>query len=246
MFSQIQTIFGALSDRSMREHMVRSIESQRRTPSAECPCCGYKGSFESFGLQLRLRANCPNCESKERHRLFALAIKEAFIDFSECEVLHFAPEQVVYEMIKNAGARNILTADITPGRADVVQNIEELSLNSSSVHRVVCSHVLEHVDDRKALGELFRVLKPGGYAVIMVPMIEGWATTFEEPSIETEADRERYFGQNDHVRYYGSDFRSRVHHAGFDLDEFCADGWQSPKFALLRGEKVFRARRPIA
>lgn len=229
----------------MREHIVRSIESERRIPPAQCSCCGYRGKFSSFGLQLRMRANCPSCESKERHRLFALAMNDQFLDFRDRDVLHFAPEPIVYEMVKKSGARRVVTADITPDRADLVLNIENLAIEDNQFDRIVCSHVLEHVDDRAALDELYRVLTPGGYAVIMIPIIEGWSETFEDPSVREDADREAYFGQNDHVRFYGADFRERVLGAGFELHEYTADGRRSPQFALMRGEKVFRATKPV-
>jgi len=75
----------------------------------------------------------------------------------------------------------------------------------------------------------------------MIPLIEGWDETYEDSSIQTDIDRETYFGQNDHVRFYGADFRKRVLASGLQLDEYTADGKRSPKFALMRGEKVFKA-----
>lgn len=237
-------ILRALRSRVLREHVFRTIESYQTQLVSECPCCGFKGKFESFGTPVRMAASCPKCESKERHRLFGLALRDRFIDFAGKSVLHFAPEPIIKQMAASDGAEKITGADITPGRADVVLNIERLEMPDASVERIICSHVLEHVDDAKALAEIRRVLVPGGYAVIMIPIVEGWGATYEDPSVVTEADRDRLFGQYDHVRFYGADFRDRVRQAGLSLTEYTAEGPLAPQFGLMRGEKVFKAQRP--
>lgn len=241
VFDRGRRIAGALMEPRMRAHVLRSIESFAAQPVAECPCCGRSAKFESFGLRLRMGANCPHCQSKERHRLFSLALREGFIGFDGCDVLHFAPEAIVERIVSQAGARHLVTADITPDRADRCLNIEQLDLPDGSFDRVICSHVLEHVDDTKALAEIKRVLRPGGYAVIMIPLVEGWDRTFEDPAITSEAERELFFGQDDHVRFYGADFRARVAASGLQLSEFTAGGREAPRFGLQRGEKVFKA-----
>jgi ubiquinone/menaquinone biosynthesis C-methylase UbiE len=113
-----------------------------------------------------------------------------------------------------------------------------------SLDCVVCSHVLEHVDDNKALKEIYRVLKPGGVALIMLPIIEGWHQTYENAEVTTPKARQLHYGQSDHLRYYGADVRDRIRAAGFVLDEFTAEGPTVPTYALQRGEKLFIARRP--
>jgi len=136
------------------------------------------------------------------------------------------------------------SADIAPGRADLVLNIEAIGVPDQSFDCIVCSHVLEHVDDKKALAEIYRALKPGGVALIMLPVIEGWARTYENPKVRTPEERKRHYGQADHVRYYGADIRDRIRTAGFQLEEFTAEGEDVLTYALQRGEKVFVARRP--
>jgi predicted SAM-dependent methyltransferase len=84
---------------------------------------------------------------------------------------------------------------------------------------VICNHVLEHVDDRKALTEIMRILAPGGMLVASVPIIEGWDTTYEDVAIKDPEDRALHFGQSDHVRWYGRDFRDRLKAAGFEISE---------------------------
>jgi SAM-dependent methyltransferase len=121
----------------------------------------------------------------------------------------------------------------------MVLNLEAIDLPDASVGVVIASHVLEHVDDRKALGEIHRILVPGGRLVAMVPIIEGWDKTYENPAITTPSDRVAHFGQFDHVRFYGSDFRDRVTEAGFALTERTAGGAESAQYRVGRGSKVF-------
>jgi ubiquinone/menaquinone biosynthesis C-methylase UbiE len=139
-------------------------------------------------------------------------------------------------------ASRYVTADLAPG-ADLQLNIEKIDLPASEFDVIVCSHVLEHVRDGAAMAELFRVLKPGGLALIMVPIAEGWLETYEDMSVESPSDREVHFGQSDHVRYYGADFPKRLERAGFDVTTFTASGAATVRHSLFRGEKLFIARR---
>jgi SAM-dependent methyltransferase len=101
---------------------------------------------------------------------------------------------------------------------DAHASLTDLPLVSSLFDLIYCSNVLEHInDDLNAMAELQRVLKPGGLAIIQVP-IEG-ETTFEDPTITSSEDRDKYFGQADHVRYYGRDIRCRLEQAGFLVEE---------------------------
>jgi len=95
------------------------------------------------------------------------------------------------------------------------------------------------VDDRAALSELHRVLVLGGVLIASVPIVEGWDTTYENRSIVDPIERDLHFGQSDHVRYYGRDFRTRLSEAGFAVEEVTAEGPYVIKHALLRGEKLF-------
>jgi SAM-dependent methyltransferase len=236
-------LLSALRNRKEREHAWRAIESYRNLAETECPCCGFRGRFDSFGVKVaRMGANCPKCESKERHRLLALAIADRFAEFAEMDVLHFAPEQVVTELVVAERPASYVTADIE-APADRKLDIEQMDLANESFDRIICSHVLEHVDDQKALRELRRVTRPGGYVLLMTPVVEGWSETFEDSSFVTTVDREAFFGQHDHVRFYGADLRGRVRAAGFELAEYTADPRRTPRYGLQRGEKIFKATR---
>jgi len=153
-------------------------------------------------------------------------------------VLHFAPEPFLEAVFRNR-SMDYRSADLNPGAADTVLNIENIDLPDESVDVVVCSHVLEHVDDGKALGEIYRILADGGRALLMFPIVEGWERTYENPAHTSPADRTTYFGQFDHVRMYGRDVRDRITNAGFGLTEFTAEEPYVARYGLLRGEKIF-------
>ena len=103
----------------------------------------------------------------------------------------------------------------------------------------MANHVLEHVDDTKALAEMQRVLRPGGQAVITVPIIEGWDETYENPALTTDAERQLHYGDPTHRRFYGRDIRDRITAAGFRLSMYSAEEPDVSRHALHRGERVF-------
>jgi SAM-dependent methyltransferase len=230
-----------MASRPQRSAMLAALYSRDLMGPAECPCCGYGGLFEGFGRPLRTGVMCPKCRSLERHRLFHLAHREGLIGFAGADVLHFAPERFIAELVRADQPNSYVTADIEPGRADLVLNLEAINRPEASSDIVVASHVLEHVDDARAMSELHRILRPGGKLVAMVPLIEGWSGTYEDPAITGSRDRFHHFGQEDHVRFYGADFRDRLRKAGFELTEYEAGGSDSVRYRLQRGEKVFLA-----
>jgi hypothetical protein len=111
---------------------------------------------------------------------------------------------------------------------------------------VIAVHVLEHiVDDRKAISELFRVLHPGGWALICVPLFG--ELTYEDPLIVSPRDREIAFLQWDHVRKYGTDVSDRLRDAGFAVTELRADErFDVTRYGLFGFEIVHLCRRPNA
>lgn len=224
----------------MRVYAASVLDNFAGGTEQRCPCCGQRGRFTAFGHPPRYGARCAGCESLERHRLLVLMDQRHALIHPGDRLLHFAPEPVLERYLRGRTA-SYVSADIAQGRADRVENIETLSMPARSFDVVVCSHVLEHVDDERALSELSRVLAPGGRVLCMVPMIEGWDQTYENQAVSTGRERAQHFGQGDHVRYYGRDVRERIRAAGFELTEHTALGADSVEFGLLRGEKVFVA-----
>src|SRR6185312_3599952 len=202
-----------------------------------CPICEFKGLFEHFGRPPRIDARCPSCGSLERHRLFWLWFAREAAGLAE-PILHVAPEKALAERLARLYAR-YSTADLFDP-ADLKLDIENIDLATATIRKVICNHVLEHVSDTKALGEICRVLSEDGRLIASVPIVEGWDQTYEDDSITTPIEREVHFGQFDHVRYYGSDFRDRLRRAGFSrIDEVTAQGRDVVDYGLLRGEKIF-------
>lgn len=202
-----------------------------------CPICGYSGRFEPAGRPYRIDARCKGCLSLERHRLLALVEQDQGI-FGGREVLHFAPEPAVTALIRAARPARYDKSDY--GDTTTLNlDLESVAQPDASWDVVVASHILEHVDDAKALAELRRIVRPDGAVVLMVPIVEGWSETYENDSVTTDAGRLLHFGQEDHVRFYGTDFRQRVETAGFRIEEHTATEPEVHTYALTRGEKVF-------
>ncbi|MFA6547319.1 MAG: methyltransferase domain-containing protein [Candidatus Magasanikbacteria bacterium] len=188
-----------------------------------CPCCGWKGkNFLSSGK--RHNVLCPNCGSFERHRLYYLYLKNTIPTDIKIKILHFAPEKVITNLFKSYSNAEYLSVDINPKAAMMQADITNLPFNDNSFDIIFCSHVLEHiVDDNKALKELFRVLKPDGFAIIQVPIKDEFNgkkinQTFEDSNITSPQDREKFFGQSDHVRVCGRDYSDRFKTAGFKVE----------------------------
>ena len=207
-----------------------------------CPGCGHQGKFKAFGMPPRFDAQCPRCGTLERHRLFILADEALQLIQPGTQVLHVAPEPLLRDRLKKRASRYV-SLDLYDPKADVQESLEKTSFPDHSFDVVICSHVLEHVDDRAALREMHRVLKPGGKLLAMVPIVEGWNITYENNGASQAGEKERdlHFGQWDHIRYYGRDFRDRIGEAGFALNEYTAEGEAVIRYGLSRGEKLFIA-----
>ena len=233
----------ATGGRDLRGYLAMAVREWDARPAGTCPCCGHAGRFRPEP-HMAMAKSCPGCGSLERQRLFALALQRGFMTFAGAEVLHFAPDPAIARLVAAQAPARQSSADAAAGRAERVLDIQAIAMPDRSVDRVICLHVLEHVDDRRALAELFRILRPGGQAVIMVPVAEGWSETYENPAVNSERERAAHFGQADHVRYYGADVRGRIAEAGFALSEFTASGEDAARYLLARGERVFLASKP--
>jgi len=227
----------------------------------ECPFCGgHFGKFLPTGVAApvgqeknmvgggyRMNARCPSrsCDSSDRERLVFLYLKEETNIFSaRVKLLHVAPEPNLQKVFMRQRNIEYLSADFDSPLAMIQMDITDIQYNDNTFDVVVCNHVLEHIpDDKKAMAELYRVLKPDGWAILQVPLSLSLQSTFEDPNIVLPEHREKLFGQFDHVRIYGKDYKERLEAVGFLVNEyetakeFGADTVR--RFALLEKENLY-------
>lgn len=214
-----------------------------------CPVCdhGYKKFLPYGRINPRPNALCPNCLSLERHRLIWLYLKERTPFFSKkLDVLHIAPEACFIKRFEKLHGDRYITADIESPLAKVKMDIHEIPFKENSFDVVLCNHVLEHVNnDIKAMSEIHRVLRPGGFSIMQVPFFSPIPeTTYEDFTITDPKGREKAFGQDDHVRKYGHDYSARIKRAGLTPveDQFVNEksDEERKKFGLVKGEIIYK------
>jgi SAM-dependent methyltransferase len=136
------------------------------------------------------------------------------------KILHCAPEPIIQGCLRGLANVDYASVDLDSPLAELHADLTKLPLEDDRFDLVIASHVLEHItDERAALREIRRILRPGGIAVLLVPLHSGLETTLEDETVQTPAARLAIYGQADHVRLYGRDFVSRVASAGFDVTE---------------------------
>ena len=194
-----------------------------------------------YGTQ-RNNVLSPSTLSLERHRLLWLYLKNETSFFSKpLKVLHFAPEQAFYKRFRNQTNLSYTTTDLESPLADVKADICNLPFEDNAYDVILCNHVLEHIpNDTKAMQELYRVLKPGGMAVLQIPQDLNRAVTFEDDSITDRTERAKIFGQYDHVRVYGRDYFDKLRAIGFKVDAVNYTAEFTPaeieRYCLAKGE----------
>ena len=163
----------------------------------------------------------PSTLSLERHRLLWLYLKNETEFFNApIKLLHFAPEQAFYNRFKKLDNLKYTTTDLNSPLADVKADICNLPFQNDSFDVILCNHVLEHIpNDTKAMQELYRVLKPGGWGIFQIPQDLKREKTFEDDTITDRKERARIFGQYDHVRIYGRDYFDKLRSIGFTVEE---------------------------
>ena len=193
-----------------------------RGNKVSCPICGSQFStFFPYGRETRENALCTNCLSLERHRFLYLYMRDVKRIFNKkMNILHIAPEACLTKKFKNNPNFQYVTADLYSPLADVKMDIHNIPFGDNHFDLVLCNHVLEHVeDDILALKEIRRVLKKNGFGIVMIPFYNPVPEiTLQDKSIVSSKDREKYYGQSDHLRKYGNDFKNRFESSGLHID----------------------------
>lgn len=166
--------------------------------------------------------SCPRCGASDRDRLYALFLKERMArPDTTFRMIDFAPAEALRKFITRSFNINYRTADLFMPDVDDKVDLTDMPIyETGSVDAFICSHILEHIpEDRRAISELYRILKPGGWGILMAPICLGLEEIDEDPAKRvTEKDRWKHFGQDDHVRLYSkSGFLSRISDAGFKI-----------------------------
>jgi SAM-dependent methyltransferase len=202
---------------SVRRTYARIEPALYAGSSVECPCCGarYRTFLPSDSVS---NVRCGRCRSLERHRLLFLYLKHRTDLFTERRrLLHFAPEETLRRTLTALPNLDYVTTGLS-GRVSVRMDITQLAIADRTFDAIICVHVLEHIpDDHRAMCELRRVLKPGGWAILQVPLDPQRERTYEDPRITDPAERLVHFGEKDHVRQYGRDYVERLERAGFQV-----------------------------
>jgi len=203
-------------------------------------------SFETMNYD---EYSCRVCGAVDRERLMAMYLEQFWPGCGS--ILEIAPRPALTIFLRSLENAEVRTADLMDPLADDRVDITNMTNYADNQFDVwICSHVLEHVsDDLKAMRELYRVLKPGGWGLALVPICLTLESTQEDPSITDSALRWKYFGQNDHVRMYcRNDFVSRFHSVGFDVQTFKADSDgvdRSVKSGIDPASVLYVVHRPI-
>jgi SAM-dependent methyltransferase len=189
---------------------------QHRGNDAYCPCCrSWERSFRDYVMPDRA---CRVCGSLERHRLVSLLYDlRPELLLPGADVLNIAPDPMLAARVSRSAGRYVagdLEGEFGPTRLDVL----DLQFPDASFDVVICNHVLEHIpDDRQAMREIRRVLRPNGWSMLLVPDVRD-PTTDEDLTITDPGERLRRYGQRDHVRRYGWDYLERLRECGLEPD----------------------------
>lgn len=206
-----------------------------------CPVCGgFYRDFLPFGLGRRRNARCPGCGSLERHRFMWLYLRDRLgLTRRRARVLHAAPEPCIARALASNPGLGYVTVDLFDPQARHHADLAALPFADAAFDTVICSHVLEHIeDDRQAMRELARVLRPRGRAIIMVPVDMKRGETYEDASIDTAAGRHQAFGHPFHVRICGADYPGRLSEAGFSVSTVYSKAMPAHRRRLWRINKT--------
>lgn len=182
-----------------------------------CPICNYRGPFIDVNppTGLRKHAKCPKCKALERHRIQYIVMNDVLnsINTSSLKMLHFAPEPFFKDFFSKRFSQ-YETADLSMNGVDHNVDLQRLPFEDETYDFIFASHVLEHIpDDKKAISEIRRILKPRGIAVLPVPLVAEKTIEYPEPN-----PQETY-----HIRAPGLDYFDRYSQFFSKIEKFSSD-----------------------
>lgn len=251
MFAQIKTFIQNRFPNSLRKIYYKINSFRYRGNKYFCPIC-EKG-FSRFLRgpdSTRENSRCPGCGSLERQRLLWLyLVSEIKIKTKNITLLNIAPDFALQTKLKALKNIKYTSIDLNSSLAMRKADITNLNFSDNTFNAILCYHVLEHVeDDRKALSEMFRILKPDGWAILQSPVDLSRNMTFEDSTIQSPKERKKAFGQEDHVRIYGKDYSKRLEDAGYIvyednfINKFTAK--EKEKYLLDSNEVIYFCTKP--
>lgn len=198
----------------------------------------------------RKNHHCPACHATSRMQMMYFYLEQLFQSKSErFRVLHVAPERSLRKWLSEHDRVDYVSMDIGSPMAMVHTDLMQLCFDENQFDVVIASHVLEHVyADRQAMRELLRILKPEAVAILQVPIALELEQTIDDPDEKNPLERERRFGQNDHLRLYGQDYADRLAEEGFAVEEYDMQAELGQALVdlhcLEEGETLFLCRKP--
>nr|WP_321228517.1 class I SAM-dependent methyltransferase [uncultured Psychroserpens sp.] len=248
---------------SLKKKYYRSRNKRNyKGDAVACVICDSKFKvFRTYGLGNRINAECHNCGSLERHRLIWKYLHErtgVFKTKEKIKILHFGPERFFYNAFDSVENIEYVPCDLHPERYDfngksklIKVDITDIPFKDNTFDFILCNHVLEHIpDDHQAMKELYRVMKKDAFGIFQVPLDDDLEITYEDFSITSEEAREKAFGQIDHVRIYGLDYKQRLENAGFNVcvDDYVRSFDKSDifKYGLSETEMIYNCSKKLS
>lgn len=214
-----------------------------------CPCC--KSTFKEFapfGDNRRRNAWCPNCQGLERHRLLWMYFENKTNIYKQpLKVLHIAPEDIFFNHFKKQKNIDYHPVDIYPHlypKGTKYFDLLNPEPGTGTFDVIICNHVFQYIeDDKKAIKNIYNLMKRGGWGIMQVPINGKNPVTYEDPSITDPMERLKAFGLKEHVRYYGLDYANRLRDAGFNVnvDDYTAafSDEENYKYGFWKGDAIY-------
>ena len=215
----------------------------------ECPCCKSTfREFSPFGNFKRKNSWCLKCQSLERDRLLWMYYENKTNLYKQpVKLLHIAPETLFFHQFIKQKNIDYHPVDIYPHlypKGTKYFNLLEPDLPANSFDVIICNHVFQYIeDDKTAMKNIFNLLKPGGWAILQVPLDRSKAVTYEDKTITDPLEREKAFGLKEHVRFYGLDYADKLKAAGFTVkvDDYTAEfsNEDNYKYGFWQGDAIY-------